>query len=122
MGATFTFNHDHKVAFGEQVLAADWMADLMLRQAERGAAHARSISPRSDDDSPGHEHFQDHIEAGVYLRRIPGLDTPGPGRMVGRVSVDVEKVRHAPEVEFGTDRQAGHRPLGRSLDVMKKLG
>lgn len=118
MASSFTFDTDHKAAFGAQVLAVDWMVQLMLRQAEKGAEHARSIAPYDESRPPNELHYVDSIEADVYVRRVPGLDTPGPGRAVGRVTAN-DAI--ASIIEHGTRRTPAHRTLGRSLDAMRQM-
>lgn len=117
MTARFTFNTEHKIAFGAQVLASDWMQAEMLRRAKLGAAYAESIAPYDESRPAGEIHYRDTIEADVYVRRIPGLDTPGPGRAVGRVTANHPA---ADVIEHGTSKTPAHRTLGRSLDVMKR--
>jgi hypothetical protein len=112
MPSSFTFDDAHKAAFGAQVLAAPWMQALVLAQAEKGAAFAKSIAPVDTG------HFKDSIEADVYIRRIPKLDTPGPGRAVGRVTANDPR---ADVIEHGTAKTPRHRTLGRSLGVMGQL-
>lgn len=112
MPSSFTFNHAHKEAFGAQVLAAGWMQELMLAQAQKGAAFAKSIAPVETG------HFANSIEADVYVRRLPRIDTPGPGRAVGRVTANDPR---AEWIELGTSKTPAHRTLGRSLDVMGQL-
>ena len=112
MPSEFTFTTAHKVQFGAQVLAAPWMQALMLAQAEKGAEYARSIAPRRTGE------YAESIEADVYVRTISNLDTPGPGRAVGRVTAGTD---HAAIVEHGDGVRPGHRVLGRSLGAMGML-
>jgi hypothetical protein len=119
MAASFTFNAEHKAAFGAQVLAAPWMQSIMLSQAEKGAAFAEATAPYDESRPPGEIHFKDSFEASVYVRTVPGLDTPGPGRAVGRVtSVDPR----ADVIENGTLRTPAHHTLRNSLQVMGQVG
>lgn len=82
--------------------------------------YAIRISPRSNNNEPGHKHYQDsfHVET-VYTGLTPpeSIGRPPMLRVGARL---VNTAPHAAALEWGNKIAKGRRILGRTLDHMSR--
>ena len=99
------YHHDY-MAFRAHVLRAPFMAEEMLRRAEKVKDFAEAHAPFDPDDPDG-QHYRDAFSASV---------TEDDERVRGRVTNDDKA---AVFVEFGTKNNPRHRTLGNALEAAK---
>jgi hypothetical protein len=97
VGAKYTHNY---AAFGEAVLRAPWMKDVMVAKANEIMARAIALSP---------------TRTGRYkasFKVTSGIKHGATSRAYGRVT---NTAPYAAAVEFGFGKTPRHRPLGRAI-------
>lgn len=112
MASYYEHNYD---AFGDQVLRAEFMQNVMRARAVAVMAEAMAIAPVGDPDNGW---YDDGHEPGEYLDSFEvssGVRATGStSRAYGRVT---NTSGHALAVEYGYGKVPRYRVLGKSLHV-----
>lgn len=103
----------NRKGIAECAMGIELRTSVLLCATVEAKPYARSISPRSDRNDPGHVHYQDSFHV------VPGAVMIRAMRRVAALLIN--NAPHATTVEWGNNRVvSGHRVLGRTLDHLNR--